>query len=372
MSISKLDIQHVRNLGQVSFQPSSHINVIHGPNGSGKTSILEALHLLGLGRSFRTQQVRHLIQSQTSHCMVAADIDPLANGGKQRLGIQRESGGDCLIRYAGNNIDLSTLAELVPLQVINSDTFALLEGTPQARRQYIDWGVFHAEKSFIQHWRGFKRVLKQRNSLLKCGKIDPRMRQVWDQEFVRYAELLTSQRENYLALLRPEFDQILSDLLDGIQIELGFRAGWDQKRALDDVLAESFERDCRQGFSSYGPQRADLRVKADGQSAAERLSRGQKKLVVSALKLAQGRLFSQLSQRSCIYLIDDLPSELDSHHSQTFCQYLAASQNQCFITCVDKDSLASHWPTQVAIAYFAVKDGVVSDENSLGDRLNER
>lgn len=362
MSIAKLDVQQVRNLSQVQLTLSPHINIIYGPNGSGKTSLLEAIHLLGLGRSFRTNQARYLIQSQTDNCVVSADIDPLATNMPQRLGIQRHLNGDCLIRYAGNNIDLSTLASLVPLQVINSDTFELLEGSPQARRQYIDWGVFHAENSFIQHWRGFKRVLKQRNSLLKCGKIDYRMRQVWDQEFVRYADLLTQQRENYLEALKPVFNEILADLLDGIAIEISFRAGWDQKKALDDVLAESFERDLRQGFCSYGPQRADLRVKADGLSAAERLSRGQKKLVVSALKLAQGRLFSQQTQRACLYLIDDLPSELDGNHNKTFCQYLAASHNQCFITCVDRASLQSHWPEQVDIAYFVVADGKIAAE----------
>jgi len=359
MSIARLDIQQIRNLSDISFAPSPHINILHGANGSGKTSVLEALHMLGLGRSFRTRNIRHLIQHSTAHCMVAADIDPLETGRTQRLGIQRGLNGDSLMRYAGNNIDLSALAELLPLQVINSDTFDLLEGSPQARRQYIDWGVFHAESSFIQLWRGFQRALKQRNTLLKCGKIDPRLRQAWDQEFIRHAELLTAQRANYIEQLKPEFETILARLLDGIDIELGFRPGWDQKKALDDVLADSFERDRRQGFTGYGPQRSDLKVKADGHNAAERLSRGQKKLVVSALKLAQGSLFHRLSQRACIYLIDDLPSELDSHHSQTFCDFLAASRNQCFITCVDRDALDRQWQPDVNISHFTVDNGQV-------------
>lgn len=359
MSIVRLDIQQIRNLHSVSIEPSPHINILHGANGSGKTSVLEALHMLGLGRSFRTQNVRHLIQHQTGHCMVAADIDPLGIGSPQRLGIQREVSGNSLMRYAGNNIDISTLAELLPLQVINSDTFGLLEGSPQDRRQYIDWGVFHAESSFIQLWRGFKRALKQRNTLLKCGKIDPRLRQAWDQEFIRHAELLTAQRANYIEQLRPEFETILAKLLDGIEVEIGFRPGWDQKKPLDEVLADSFERDMRQGFTGYGPQRADLKVKADGHNAAERLSRGQKKLVVSALKLAQGSLFHRLSQRACIYLIDDLPSELDSHHSRMFCDFLAASSNQCFITCVDRDALDRQWQPDINITHFTVDNGEV-------------
>lgn len=357
MSISKLQIQHVRNIDSLSIEPTPSINIICGENGSGKTSILEAINLLGLTRSFRTSKSRHLIQSEQQSCLVFASVDPMSQGLKQSLGVERPLEGEARIRFEGSDIDLSTLAEMIPLQVINSDTFQLLEGSPAVRRQFLDWGVFHADKAFIQLWRGFKRVLKQRNTLLKCGKIDNQLRQVWDREFVVFSDQLTRLRKEYLSLLKPEFEQVVAHLLEGMQIDLGFSCGWDKKRQLDEVLATNFERDLRQGFTGSGPQRADIRLKVDGHNAAERLSRGQKKLVVSALKLAQGALFQRMNGRPCIYLIDDLPSELDTIHGKLFCNVLEQSSNQCFITCVDDRSVNDFWSAQTEKATFRIAEG---------------
>jgi DNA replication and repair protein RecF len=145
--------------------------------------------------------------------------------------------------------------------------------------------------------------------------------------------------------------------LGDVEVELKFSPGWDMKRGLDEVLAEGFQRDLKQGYTAAGPQRADLRVKADGFNAAERLSRGQKKLVVSALKLAQGALFHRLNGRPCIYLIDDLPSELDQRHCQMFCQFLEQSSNQCFITCVDPEALSGFWLDQTEVRYYRIEAG---------------
>ncbi|WP_299182303.1 DNA replication/repair protein RecF [uncultured Neptuniibacter sp.] len=357
MSISKLQIQHLRNLSEVTLTASPAINIICGENGSGKTSILEAINVLGLTRSFRTNKARHLVQNGECAAVVFASIDPMAQGLKQSLGVQRPVEGEARIRFEGADIDLSTLAELIPLQVINSDTFLLLEGSPAVRRQFLDWGVFHADKAFIRLWRGFRRVLKQRNTLLKCGKIDNSLRQVWDCEFIAFSEQLNRLRIEYLKLLKPEFETVVSQLLGEMDIQLGFSYGWDKKRPLDEVLASNFERDLRQGFTGSGPQRADIRLKVDGHNAAERLSRGQKKLVVSALKLAQGALFQRMNGRPCIYLIDDLPSELDSVHGEQFCKVLEQSSNQCFITCVDDSSLNAFWHPQTELATFRITDG---------------
>ncbi|MEH6576217.1 MAG: DNA replication/repair protein RecF [Amphritea sp.] len=363
MPIKKIRVQHVRNLSDLSLTPSPHINVIYGANGSGKSSLLEAIHLLGLTRSFRTSKLNHLIQSQQQSCLVFAKLDAMDSGVSQPMGVERSLDGETRIRYAGDTIDLTTLAELLPIQVINSETFQILEGSPTIRRQFVDWGVFHADRSFIRLWRGFRRVLKQRNSLLKCGKIDQQVRQVWDREFVNYSEQLDSLRKQYLELLIPEFNQILGELLEGTKVVLSFSSGWDKKRTLDTVLAENFDRDMRHGFTSAGPQRADLRLKVDGHTASERLSRGQKKVVVSALKLAQGALFYKLNSRACIYLIDDLPSELDEYHSRLFCNYLEKTANQCFITCVDKAALSGIWSESTSVDFIEIHDGAISTKH---------
>ena len=368
MLISQLKIHNLRNIQTATFQPSERINLLYGLNGSGKTSVLESIHMLGLGRSFRTNQIRHVINTEANDLLVFAQVDPMSTGSAQPLGMSRTREGDLKVRYAGQTLSAAELASLLPVLVINSETFSLLEGSPANRRQFVDWGGFHADSAFIRLWRGFNRALKQRNSLLKCGKIDGQMRALWDRELVSFAEPLTALRAEYLERLIPEFEQILRELMgETIDIQLRFYPGWDRKRELESVLSENFEKDLRQGFTGSGPQRADLRFRVDHQDAAERLSRGQKKLVVSALKLAQGRLFYQQSQRACIYLIDDLPSELDEVHSRQFCRFLEASENQCFITCVDPALLSQVWRPDTPVARFRVANGQVEQSSVSGE-----
>ncbi len=368
MPLKQLKIQHVRNLDDVSLSPLSRINILYGENGSGKTSVLEAIHFLGLTRSFRNSQFKHLVSEGQEQALVFAQADPLATGQAKPLGVERHLDGKVRARYAGSSLGATDLAELLPIQVINSDTFDLLDGSPGVRRQFLDWGAFHADPAFIHQWRGFKRALKQRNSLLKCGKIDPRVRRVWDAEFIQYAEQMTALRQAYIDQLKPDFEAALGALLQGIEVRLLFSPGWDQGKGLEALLHDSFERDLRQGFTSLGPQRADLRFKVGTLNAADRLSRGQKKLVVSAFRLAQGALFHRLSNRACIYLIDDLPSELDERHCRQFCEFLQASANQCFITCVDPAYLSRIWQPETDVALFRVESGTLTHRGAPGDQ----
>lgn len=355
MPITELQISRIRNLQAPSFSPASRINIISGQNGSGKTSILEAVHFLSTTRSFRTNELRHLVTQGESSALVFSRVESPTH--PLPLGVERTLEGDVRVRFDGRSLDSAELASLLPVQVLYSGTFELLDGSPSVRRQFVDWGGFHADPAFITLWRGFKRALKQRNSLLKYGKIDRVQMQVWDQEFVSYGEQLTRHRQAYIATLLPEFKRILSVLLGDVEIELKFYPGWDSKRELMAVLADQFVREAAQGFTLSGPQRADLRFRCGGVNAADRLSRGQKKLVVSALRLAQGQIFRQKADRPCIYLIDDLPSELDEPHARLFCEFLQRSQDQCFITCVEPDTLTEFWSPDTDLALFHLDAG---------------
>ncbi|KGK42429.1 DNA recombination protein RecF [Nitrincola sp. A-D6] len=357
MPITELQISRIRNLQTPVFSPASRINIISGQNGSGKTSILEAIHFLSTTRSFRTTELRHLVSQGEQSALVFSRVESSSSTHPLALGVERTLDGDVRVRFDGRSLDSAELASLLPVQVLYSGTFELLDGSPSVRRQFIDWGGFHADPAFITLWRGFRRALKQRNSLLKYGKIDRFQMQVWDREFVSYGELLTQHRQAYIAALLPEFKRILSVLLGDVEVELKFHSGWDSKRELMAVLADQFPREAAQGFTLSGPQRADLRFRCGGVNAADRLSRGQKKLVVSALRLAQGQLFRQKADRPCIYLIDDLPSELDEPHARLFCQFLERSQDQCFITCVEPDTLTEFWSPDTDLALFHLDAG---------------
>ena len=247
---------------------------------------------------------------------------------------------------------------MLPLQLINPDSFRLLEGAPKQRRQYLDWGVFHVEHRFLPAWQRLQKSLKQRNSLLRRGRIERSLLAPWEAEIVAAGEQIDGFRQAYLQQLKPIFEQTLAELVSLDGLTLSYFRGWDKERSLAEVLDSQFARDCALGHTQAGPQRGDLRLRLRGLNAAEVLSRGQQKLVVCALKIAQGRLLRQLDrQQDCVFLVDDLPSELDSAHRQALCRLLESLECQVFITCVDADSLSNCWQPDTPLSMFHVEHG---------------
>ncbi|WP_299316039.1 DNA replication/repair protein RecF [uncultured Halomonas sp.] len=354
MPLDRLSFQGLRNLQLVDFEPSSRINLITGSNGSGKTSLLEGIHVLGMGRSFRTRHMRHVIADGAEALVLhgrLAGAPPLPFGVRRR---RDES--ELEIRLAGERVNrLSRLVETLPLQLINPDAFRLLEGPPAGRREFLDWGVFHVKHEFLEAWQRARRALKHRNALLRHGRMDDASLSAWELELVHWSERIDAMRSDWFDAFLPVFEETLAGLMPLPGLQLRYSRGWDRRRALSDVLRQGREVDRQMGFTQQGPQRADLAIRLNRRPAVEVLSRGQQKLVVSALKLAQGRLLEAATGRGCLYLIDDLPAELDSAHRRVFCQWLESMHCQAFITSVDHDALADLWQPATPVAMFHVK-----------------
>ncbi|MBE0505138.1 MAG: DNA replication/repair protein RecF [Marinospirillum sp.] len=361
MTIHRLQIKNFRNIPSAEIHPVEGINLFVGENGSGKTSLLEAIHLLSLVRSFRSKKLKSLIHHEAERFTVFAQIRML-DFSLASLGVQRGTQDDeTEILFRG--VRPSGVAELtseLPVQLINPDAFRLLEGSPRERRQFVDWGVFHVEHEFIYCWQRFQRALKQRNSLLRHGRIDTLQLQLWEKEIALNGEQITAYRQSYLDHLKPLFEVLLQRFLEGQLLKLVFQRGWDKNISLAESLETSRSRDIEQGFTQSGPQRADIRISVDGRPAMDVLSRGQQKLVVSALKLAQGELLAVAGKKQCVYLIDDLPAELDKHHRSIFCQVLEEQAGQVFITSVDEEALAYGWQQPEKNAWFHVEHGQIS------------
>ena len=364
MILKRLAIQSLRNLDAVDIGPSSRINLIYGKNGSGKTSVLEAIHTLSLGRSFRSHRHKSLIQKGKEGFSLFAKLED-EQGTYIPLGLSRSRQGEAQFKANGKQLgSIAALASLLPLQVINAQSFLLLEGSPKTRRQFMDWLVFHVEPRFFGDWKAAQRCLKQRNSLLRRGRINPTELTVWDKELATLSERIDQYRSSSIAQFSQRFKNLLNSFIDLPGVDLSYVRGWDRNRPLAELFQENLESDFLGGYTRSGYHRADLRLTQNGETAADILSRGQQKLVICALKIAQGLVFSEQTQRRCIYLVDDLPAELDPQHRRTLVSWLDRLNTQVFITGVDKDSLLVDWsdkaslPTQV----FHVEQGVLNPE----------
>ncbi len=354
MKLKKVKITDFRNLEIVEFSPNSEFNLIYGDNGSGKTSLLEAIYMFGHGRSFRTHLGKRIIRHDADQLTLygeACDMDS-----ERPIGILRDRSGQTIMRLSGETVpSIAELAKLLPIQLINPQSYTLLDSGPKFRRQFLDWGMFHVEHRYFSIWQRFQRLLKQRNAALRiAANID--QIQIWDNEYVELAGQIDRYRQNYVERLIPLFREIFADLLAIDELDIQYRRGWDRERDLLEVLAQSINADVKVGYSQHGPQRADLNFKVNKVPVHDELSRGQQKLLVCALKLAQGKLLYNMAEKQCIYLIDDLPAELDSHHLQNMYKVLQQINSQVFLTSLSKDNFAD-LIDNVANSMFHVERG---------------
>lgn len=335
MSIKTLQISNLRNISQLSLEFGTSNNIIIGENGSGKSSVLEAIHFLGLGRSFRSHMAKRIIQYNQQNLSVFAKLYS-----NDAIGIEKTDSGLSTIRINGENQTSSAeLANLLPLLLINPDSYQLLGSGPRFRRQFLDWGVFHVEQQFIHTWRRAHQATKQRNQCLKQG-LSPNQVHAWNQELQAASEKLDQWRTQYISLFLPIFNSLITRFLD-LPINLNYQRGWAKDKSLGQVLEDSYPRDKQLTYTQFGPHRADLQITHKKMPVFQLLSRGQQKLLLFALKLAQGIVLRDINQRRCIYLIDDLAAELDANKRSLVADVLAELEAQVFVTGIEEQALNS-------------------------------
>lgn len=302
-------------------------NAVVGANGSGKTSLLEAIYYLGHAKSFRTLNSKILINNSTSEFLLFARLE-----NSKTIGIQKSKNSEQL-KLSKSNI--STKAELVralPTQIINPDVHKILEDSPRYRRRFIDWGVFHVEHSYLEHWKNFQRILKQRNAALK-KHWDRQLIAEWDRELINVGLVITSIKEQYVEDLQAEIKNIQLGFDD---ISISYAKGWPEDLSYEECLHRSLAQDQKTGFTKFGPHRADVKIKLSDYPAKELVSRGQQKYLACLLKIAQVILFHRKTSRYPVLLLDDLFSELDKHSAKKITDLVSTLDCQRFITSIEK------------------------------------
>lgn len=348
MQITDLRVHHFRNLTYVQITPTN-CNVFLGNNGSGKTSLLESIYLLSRGKSFRHHQPKYYIQHNQPCTTVFAKLS-----NEQTVAIEKMQDASTQLRLDGQNIvTQSPLAQLLPTLLLEPMNLSQLEQGSQARRELLDWLVFHVEQNFHPYWLAYQRLLKQRNSLLKYSsslkQLTTLQRQeitAWDTQLAKHAEKIHTARAAILALWEPHFATQISNFLPQYadQLRLRYSPGFDVELGLAEILVQRLEADIELGYTRMGCHRADINVVLDlihedelGHShrqtlpAIDMLSRGEKKLLMTALRLSQLPLLNEVNKIPLV-LIDDITAELDGHALTILLKGLKQVNSQLFVT----------------------------------------
>lgn len=355
--IQELQVTAVRNIAHATLPCHPHLNIIYGANGSGKTSLLEAIYLLARGKSFRTSSTDTVIDRNQAEAIVFARLPD------HHLGVSRGRGDKRKLQLDDQSqSNWDDVARVLPVLILDSGSFTLLDGGPGARRQYLDWGVFHVEQTFLPAWRRYRRALANRNQLLKNFRSDEQELLAWDGEMDQSSAVIHACRNRYCEVLTPVLEKVFSsiagDISAGLSVE--YQRGWQSDLTLAESLLQSRSADLRYKATQVGPQRADLVIKIDGRLAMEVLSRGQQKMLVSAMKIAQGKLYTQQLGRDCIYLVDDLPAELDTENRSKVLESLAGLESQLFVTSVEAEAIQSAGSALKEYSAFHVERGKIT------------
>jgi len=360
MRLQQLQIKNFRNLENIKLAPVQGVNLIVGNNASGKTSVLEAIYYLSHVRSFRTQHITDLILRESPYLQLVANIET-ADEIIIPFGIRR-SRNKSEIRVNKQPVKrVSDIAAQFPVLAIHPDSYKLITGSPSNRRQYLDWGVFHVEHGFFKAWQRFKKALQQRNAALK-SKQKPDVCQLWNTEICKTANYIDQLRQQYIDKLSPYLQSLNQKFFPNDSVTIEYKRGWSSEAELSDLLNDNLYKERLKGYTSYGPHRAEISIKVNGQSAQTCISRGQQKTLVALMRLAQAQQFTEATKKTCVLLYDDLAAELDASHRSLILDVLSKMDIQLFLTAIEKNHIdLSAWSVK---KMFHVEHGQLNDESS--------
>lgn len=345
--ISDIRLQHFRSYSDAAFEFSPHVNIIVGPNGSGKTNLLEALLVLARGSSYRVPDAE-LLRFGSDWCRLDADVD----GGQRSVKLKTVP--KFLKTYELNDRTFYHLTpqHILPVVLFEPNHLQLLHGAPEGRRNYLDDLLEFTTPGFTSFRRNYRRLLMQRNALLKRPGV-PSTQELfpWNLRLSELGATIARARADLVADLAgqlPETYKNLSQSKTKLTITYAPKFPIDsyESHMLAKLESHAVE-DAQRGFTAYGPHREDFTVFFDGQPAVETASRGETRTAILALKILELQQLERTRGQTPLLLLDDVFSELDGKRRQALTGFV--QKYQTFITTTDADLVVEHFTEAAGI-----------------------
>ncbi|MCH9613117.1 MAG: DNA replication and repair protein RecF [Chlamydiia bacterium] len=328
--VKKLRLLNFRNYRQEGFEFAPGINYIHGKNGHGKTNILEALFLLSTGRSFRINQLAPSIAQGEDSFIIEAAFE--RHGVTQTLRLHFDSKQRQMWHNQTKFQGFSQLLGLIPSVVYAPSDIQLISGSPQNRRRFLNLLIAQYDITYAQHLARYTKALKQRNQILKGETLETI--ELWEQMLIESGAYLSQKRQEILLLLQEGASRRMETLSQASEsIRLAFHSSFANKSQdeLREDLIRSRIRDQAHGSTSIGSHRDDFTIQINALEAKTYGSEGQKRTLITAIKLTEWDLLKEKSQTAPLFCIDDFGNHLDKER----CGFLIESvqtMDQVFLT----------------------------------------
>lgn len=343
-AITQLTLNNCRHFSNRTIEPCPGLNLITGPNASGKTTILEAIYVLAHGKSFRTSVLDRVIKHHQQVMTLFAIKTNTYDNIDIKLGLQKVKDGALKLHKNQEAIkSIKQFTEQLPVQLITTESTRFFTDGPKLRRDFLAWGLFYTNEEYYKYWRQYQRALAQRNRALKL-KLPVNDLQLWDLQLVEAAEKLDMFYVAYLDIFKPVFDTILQQFLPDLDLDLVYDRGWCFEMPFERALKQSLDKSYALGYTTVGSHRLDVQLYIKEKEAQNVLSRGQLKMASYALSLAQGMVLKQITQEAPIYLIDDLSAELDQVRQRLVFETLSILNAQVFVTSIEPIGVGLEFP----------------------------
>lgn len=337
-----LRLQHFRSYSDAHFAFNPGVNIVVGPNGSGKTNLLEAVLVLARGHSYRVGDAE-LVQFNQDWARLDAEV---ADGTQRTVKIRTQPKLSKTYELAGKSYQRLAHNATLPVVLFEPNHLQLLSGSPERRRAYLDDLLEQTLPGYATLHRQYRRTLAQRNSLLKQpGHLNASHLFPWNVRLSHLAGQIVRARNDLVALLEADLGRLYEELAQAnTKVDIRYDSRWPSD-VYESNLMKKLETDAgldkARGFTGSGPHREDFTVSFDGRPALETASRGEARTAVLALKIIELQLLEATREATPLLLLDDVFSELDAKRRRALVGFLTTYQT--FITTTDADLVLAHF-----------------------------
>ncbi len=338
MNITKLELMNFRNYKKQIFDNFSNLNIIIGKNGIGKTSIIEAIYLGSLAKSFKTNNEQLIIRNDSEFFRIK--IYYFDYGPKKNLEVFYDKDGKKTKINSKIQRKLSEFISQYRVIILSPDELKLIKSSPNTRRNYINIQISQLHKEYLHFLNNYNILIKNKNDFLKKlmfnSNLDKRYLDILDEKIVEEGMKIYSYRKKYIDMINDYINDIFTNYQQNSKVSIKYISDYevDDKEKLLNILKKNRNKEINIGMTSFGIHRDDYEFIQNGNNAKEYSSQGIQKLIVLAMKLSEVQIFVKKYDIFPILLLDDLFSELDEKNRNNIFKSLD-SKIQVFITTTD-------------------------------------